>query len=170
VLYLWRRQHSDDHLQDTAIEYQGVILDMAAVHAGKNSECRVPHLVWRANGVAITTSCGATPLRLTADHLVFTARGLLRADNVKVSDMLFSDEAQQKPCTVTQVSPEHSAQRYFGLNCRHSTVIAAGIKTSTFGSLHTLPSLWMRTVSFFAGPHRASIWGDYISSFWSASK
>ena len=35
-------------------------------------ECRVPHRM-RSVGVAIYTTCGPDPLRLTRDHLVFTA-------------------------------------------------------------------------------------------------
>jgi len=86
------------------------------------------------------------------------------AGAVRVGDVVFGDEAQRVPCKVTRVTSEKQ-QSYFGLNCLHSVVLADGIKTSTFGSLHTLPSLWMKWVGFVAGIERASRWGDRIVNF-----
>lgn len=64
------------------------------------------------------------------------------------------------------VVSSHAARcRFFGLNCLRSVVLAEGIKTSTFGSLHTIPSLWMSYVGHVFGVEKASRWGDAVASF-----
>ena len=148
--------------KDSTISYKGESMTLAQLRG--HAECAVPHEVV-ADGVRIETACSAQrALRLTADHLVFTARGLAAAGSVRVGDVVFGDEEQRVPCKVTRVTGERQ-QSYFGLNCLRSVVLADGVKTSTFGSLHTLPSLWMKWVGAAAGIERASRWGDNIVSF-----
>ncbi len=93
--------------------------------AGEHSnDCHVPH-VMQANGVHVETSCNAKPLRLTNDHLVYTASGLRRASSLIKGDVLYSDMEQHKECAVKNVKGEFN-QKYFGLNCRKSDVLADG--------------------------------------------
>ncbi len=94
---------------------------LAGAHSG---ECHVPHVI-QADGVQVDTSCGPRPLRLTNDHLVYTATGLRRASSLVKGDVLFSDMEQHKECTVKDVKGEFN-QKYFGLNCRKSEVITDG--------------------------------------------
>lgn len=151
--------------KDTVIEYEGRTLDLDKVRTGENPDCRIPHTVWRI-GITIKTSCTVNNLRLTADHLVFTHRGMLQAGEIRPGDVLFADLAETKPCHVLVASIEPTPQEYIGLNCRISVVLASGLKTSTFGRLHTLPAFWMQYVSLIFGAHRASTWGDYLASIW----
>jgi hypothetical protein len=149
--------------EETRVTYNDQVFSMRDFE--KHSECVIPHVV-SSDGVRIETSCtkkGAA-LRLTDDHLVFSSNGLVAAGNVRVGDILFSDEDEQHICSVVRVSRE-TGQKYFGLNCHKSVVLADGIKTSTFGSLHTLPALWMSWVGRLAGIDRASRWGDTIVTF-----
>lgn len=149
---------------ETEISYNGKTLRMHELVSGQHSECVVPHVV-TSDGVRVETSCGARQaLRLTHDHLVFSGRGLVPAGELREGDVLFGDEQQQQVCRVTRVSVER-AQQYFGLNCHKSVVLANGIKTSTFGSLHTVPALWMKYVGATFGIERASRWGDAIVTF-----
>lgn len=108
-------------------------------------------------------TCGAKPLRLSADHLVYTARGLLAANNVRTGDVMFADHEQTRACHVTTVTTESA--HYFGLNCPNSIVLADGIKASTFGTYHTVPALWMRVMSSLVGVDRASRIGDTFASW-----
>ena len=149
--------------EDTVIEYNGEKHTQASLDKG-HSECRIPHVVV-AHGVAIHTTCSGKPLRLTKTHLVFTAHGLVKAEQVQKGDVLYKDLDQVDECTVVSVAQESEQQKYFGLNCLSSVVLADGVKTSTFGDLHTLPSLWMSWVGRVAGIERASKWGDAIASF-----
>jgi len=55
-------------------------------------------------------------------------------------------------------------QKYFGLNCEESDVLADGYKTSTFGTYHILPSLWMKFSSRLIGIDAASMIGDALAS------
>ena len=50
-------------------------------------------------------------------------------------------------------------KRYFGLNCEESVVLANGLKTSTFGEFHEVPSLWMKFSSKVFGVKMASFIG-----------
>ena len=130
--------------------------------ADSNLECRVPHVV-KSDGVRITTaghgSRGAGVLRLTGDHLVFTGRGLIGADQITTADTLFGPTGER----ITVASIDHeSNQVYFGLNCLESVVYANGIRTSTFGRYHKIPELWMKYAGSLLGVHRASSIGDSI--------
>jgi len=138
-------------------------ITMQSALAGEHSnDCHVPH-VMQANGVKVETSCNAKPLRLTNDHLVYTTTGLRRASSLVNGDGLFSDVDQQHQCIVKEVKGEYN-QKYFGLNCRKSDVLADGVKTSTFGIRHTIPAAWMKYGSVILGVERASRWGDKIVS------
>lgn len=149
---------------DTEITYDGEPLDLAAVKRGDHADCVTPHIVTSASGVVIETVCNSKTLRLTSDHLVFSSRGLVAASRVQPSDDLYLDMEQLHHCKVTSVRNESSAQEYFGLNCRQSIVLADGYKTSTFGTLHVLPGVWMRYASVVLGVHRASRIGDAFAS------
>jgi hypothetical protein len=120
----------------------------------------VPH-VTRANGVVIT--CGDNVLRVTSDHLIYTQRGLVAGANIVAGDRLFtSEDGDHSFCVVTSIVGEY-AQSYFGLNCAaNSVVLANGIRSSSFGTLHILPSLWMYYGSMLLGLRRASELGDWI--------
>ncbi len=128
----------------------------------KHAECRIPHRV-QARGVVIETTCGTPVLRLTEDHLVFTSTGLRAASELTPSDIVFSDEDQSATCRVLRVSKEATDQRNFGLNCLHSEVLANGVKCSTFGKYHFIPSTWMSWTGRLIGVERASRWGDAIA-------
>jgi hypothetical protein len=126
--------------------------------------CAIPHVV-HSDGVVIHTSCPKSKaLRLTRDHLVFTARGLVAAGDIKVHDFLFTDKAEKNTCQVVKVEKEER-QTYFGLNCEDSVVLANGYKASTFGYTHTIPSLWMKYASKVVGLEKASAYGDRIVEF-----
>lgn len=128
-----------------------------------HAECRIPHKVV-ANGVKIETDQGHI-LRLTDDHLIFTSRGLIAASKVVSGDTLFTTLStsmnNNEMCHVLRVAAE-TGQTYFGLNCLESTVLANGIKTSTFGKYHAVPAWWMRLVGSFLGAHKASSIGDSV--------
>jgi len=147
----------------TVITYNDEHLTLPALLAGRVPECVVPHVV-SSDGVAVHTSCSAQALRLTPDHLVYSARGLLAASELRVNDIVFSDVNEQVSCNVTSTDAE-AHQRYFGLNCENSVVLANGIKTSAFGVYHTVPTLWMKIASSLVGVKRASAWGDAIAAF-----
>jgi len=125
-------------------------------------ECAIPHEPF-TNGVAITTDCNAKPLRLTADHLVFTQRGLIAAGSVVRGDVVYSKEDRTTTCKVLSNKVDNS-QHYFGLNCRSSEVLADGILTSTFGKYHSVPSMWMKLASAVVGVQRASQFGDSLAT------
>jgi hypothetical protein len=103
-------------------------------------------------------------LRLTEDHLVFTATGLRPASELSVGDIIFADLAQTHRCQVIDVSKETEDQTYFGLNCIESIVLANGIKTSSYGKYHTIPAFWMKHASKVVGIERASSIGDTIAN------
>ena len=130
-------------------------------------DCRVPHVIRLSDGVQIETTCntGNAPLRLTGDHLVFTARGLVAAASLVANrDILFADLDQKQECRVTRVTPEMTPQTYFGLNCLESQVLANGLKTSTFDHYHTIPAIWMSWLGSALGLERASRWGDTMAT------
>jgi hypothetical protein len=76
--------------------------------------------------------------------------------------MLFSDMAEQHQCQIVTVGKEKTVQKYFGLNCYESQVLASGLKSSTFEKLHSIPSFWMAIMGRILGIKRASEYGDYI--------
>jgi hypothetical protein len=145
--------------KDTFITYKGTAaLKMADLE--HHPECRIPHKVI-ADGVKIDTDSGHS-LRLTNDHLVFTAsRGLVPAIELQMGEKLFTTVSDDSTSSVIRITPE-KGELYFGLNCLHSEVLANGIKTSTFGSYHVIPSWWMSGVGRIIGPKRASSIGDAI--------
>lgn len=152
--------------ESTVISYKGKDYPLSSL---PKDECRVPHIV-TANGLAIEIDCDKsqknTLLRLTPDHLVFGSKGLVPASSLSVGDIVFSDLEEKEEgssCRVKSIAHE-SGERYFGLNCRESVVLANGIKTSTFGRYHTIPSLWMKCISAIFGVERASLIGDWIAS------
>jgi hypothetical protein len=147
--------------ESSRITYDNQELSMADFES--HPACRIPHKVV-ADGVSIATSCGSTPLRLTNTHLVFTKKGLKKAGELKKDDVVFSDLNQKTQCTVLSVTEEKD-EKYFGLNCLKSVVLANGIKASTFGDIHTLPAVWMSWVGSVAGIDRASKWGVSIEAF-----
>jgi hypothetical protein len=147
--------------ESTKISYKDSIYSLEEFSA--HPECRIPHIV-SSNGVSISTTCGSSQLRLTADHLVFTSKGLVTASSLSAGDILFSDLKETQQCRVTKITAE-TDQRYFGLNCLESTVLANGIKTSTFGRLHSIPATWMSWTGSVFGIEKASRWGDNFVEF-----
>lgn len=145
--------------KSTSIVYKGLPLSLSALP----EDCRIPHRV-RSNGVAIYTSCDNRPLRLTADHLVFTAAsGLKPAGELHTHEILFGDLDETQQCKILRITQEHD-QLYFGLNCLESVVLANGLKTSTFGTYHSLPAAWMSWAGSILGIDRASRWGDALAT------
>lgn len=158
--------------ESTLISYKGESFSLKQLKGRLVADCKVPHLV-QARGVVIEASCSGTTarapqsrktLRLTGDHLVYTARGLQPASELLSGDTIFADLAQETPCRVTRVSQETTDQTYFGLNCVESIVLADGIKTSTFGKYHAIPALWMKYASKLLGIEKASSIGDSFAS------
>lgn len=159
--------------KDTIITYNNSGLleyfTLADVRNGKNSHCVVPHIVKTSGLNIITTSESPQKhtiqtLRLTPEHLVYTARGLMRADQLILNDVVyrdFNEQLSEKIVTITHDSNEE----YFGLNCIESDVLANGYKTSTFGVTHNIPAFWMKYGSYMLGIHRASYIGDRFAAF-----
>lgn len=150
--------------ESTLITYQGFKLTL-----DHPEPCYVPHVLeQQTDGIIIETSEYA--VWLTAAHLVYSqARGLVRADSlVPHVDVVFADLDEHEPLPVLAVRQESSPQRYFALNCpAGSNVLANGIKTSTFDTLHMLPALWMRLLSPLLGIERTSKAGDWLAAkFW----
>lgn len=151
--------------RDTLITYQGRTLRRDEIH--QHPECTVPHTVW-AKGVRVTARCDDnTPhvLRVTQGHLVYSNVGLVAASALKQGHHVYADLDQRSVCTVVSVEREEQSQPYFGLNCLTSHVLADGLKTSTFETVHTLPALWMHVVGRLAGIERASYLGDCLASW-----
>lgn len=159
------------------------ILTYNDIIENREPHCLVPHLV-RSSGVAIKTTCTtfhanalsnenshthqhqhliSRILRLTHNHLVFTSTGLVSAGSLNVNDIIYEDINQRHACRIVSIEEEYD-QEYFGLNCLESVVLANGYKASTFGSLHYIPSYWMKYASKFIGLKRASKFGDMISN------
>lgn len=130
-------------------------------HSQSHPECRIPHVV-ESDGVRIETECGQS-LRLTDDHLVYTPHGLVPAASIVRADTVYTSLDESKSCAVKSLTHERK-QRYFGLNCRESVVLANGIKTSTFGRYHQIPAAWMKYAGALIGIERASAIGDVIAT------
>jgi hypothetical protein len=152
--------------ESTRISYKGgapqTLSDFQRQASDDAKECHVPHVVRSSNGVRIETTCTSTsaPLRVTGDHLLYSARGLVAASLLVQGDILYADLAQLHECRILRVVHEDKEQLYFGLNCLESEVVADGYKASTFGHYHVIPSFWMKYVSKVVGVERASRWGD----------
>ena len=148
---------------DSMIDYKGVEYTYKELLQGKEPECIIPHSPF-SRGVVIATSCGKTA-RVTDTHLMATTKGFQLAYSLKVGDVLFGDYHEEH-CTVTSVQKEMSIQKYFGLNCVHSEVLVSGLRASTFGDFHTLPSWYMTYVGGLVGSDAASTIGGYIAEWY----
>jgi hypothetical protein len=148
---------------DTKIDYKGVEYTYEELKAGKEPECTVPHTP-ASKGVVITTSCDKT-VRVTDTHLMATTKGFQLAYSLKAGDVLYGDYDKEM-CTVKSVEKEKTTQQYFGLNCVHSEVLASGLRASTFGDFHTLPSWYMTYVGGLVGTETASSLGEYIAEWY----
>jgi hypothetical protein len=122
----------------------------------------VPHLV-TAVGVVIRTPCGP-PVRVTTSHLMATPNGFLRAGDLQVGGFVFAGAEGEKACEVVGVDMEASPHEYFGLNCLHSEVVVDGLRASTFGDYHALPSSFMHYVGHVVGISRASRLADSLAN------
>ena len=133
--------------------------------SSSESGCVVPHVV-QAKGVAIFTDCKTkrNPLIVTRDHLVATENGWQEAGTLSLGSVIFGSLDYSQRCRVIAVKVQVVSERYFGLNCPHSTVLANGFVTSTFARLHQIPAFWMRHMSAWVGIHRASAWGDSLAN------
>jgi len=150
--------------KDSNVElHDGSAVTLASL--GRHSpKCAVPHVHENILGVKIETACkGTKPLRLTADHLVYTQKGLVAAGTIRAGDYLYRDMAETQQCEVTGTFKEFGT--YYALNCEESTVRTEGFKTSTFGYNHAIPSAWMRYASKVFGVQRASAIGDSVANF-----
>jgi hypothetical protein len=148
---------------DSKIDYKGVEYTYEELKAGKEPECTVPHSPF-SKGVVISTSCDKT-VRVTDTHLMATTKGFQLAYSLKTGDVMFGDYGKET-CTVQSVEKEKTTQQYFGLNCVHSEVLASGLRASTFGDFHTLPSWYMTYVGGMIGSETASLLGEYITEWW----
>lgn len=146
--------------KDTQILYKGALLMLSDFQKG-HSECTIPHVVV-ADGVRIFTKDDHV-LRLTNDHLVFTSRGLVAAGELLVGEKLFKSLSEDTSTVIVKISRE-TGQSYFGLNCLESVVLASSIKTSTFGSYHSVPAFWMRVAGKILGIQTASSIGDRFAT------
>ena len=168
----WNENEDDDDVcfhVDSKINYKGVEYTYEELKAGKEPECTVPHSP-SSKGVIITTSCDKT-VRVTDTHLLATTKGFQLAYSLKAGDVLFGDygnenENESEKCTVISVEKEKTTQQYFGLNCVHSEVLASGLRASTFGDFHTLPSWYMTYVGSVLGADTASALGDYVAEWY----
>ena len=149
------------HVEST-IDYKGVEYTYEELKAGKEPECTVPHTPF-SKGVVISTSCDKT-VRVTDTHLMSTTKGFQLAYSLKSGDVLFGDYDKEM-CIVQAVEKETITQQYFGLNCVHSEVLASGLRASTFGDFHTLPSWYMTYVGGLVGLETASFLGEYIAEW-----
>jgi len=151
---------------ESVINYRGKDYTMEQLKAGKEPECKVPHTP-QSRGVVISTSCNKT-VRVTDTHLIATSTGFQTAVSLKEGDVLFGSMDDDVKCTVLSNKKETSGQQYFGLNCLHSEVLVDGIRASTFGDFHTLPSWYMYYSGMVVGPDLASRVGAYVAEWYMA--
>jgi hypothetical protein len=157
---------------DSLITYKDKIYTHSQLVNGEEPECTVPHSPL-SKGVVVETLCTDDQsilvtnktLRVTDTHLVATTRGFQLAYSLKKGDILFGGFADTvgEKCVVELVRKEMSIQTYFGLNCLHSEVLSDGIRVSTFGDFHTLPSWYMTYVGGLVGAETASVIGDFVT-------
>jgi hypothetical protein len=148
---------------ETIIDYKGVKYTYEDLKAGKEAECVVPHSPF-SRGVVVSTSCDKV-VRVTDTHLLATTKGFQLAYSLKPGDILFGGYDDQM-CVVRSVKREETIQQYFGLNCVHSEVLASGLRASTFGDFHTLPSWYMNYVGSIFGSESASLVGEYVAEWY----
>jgi vesicle-associated membrane protein 7 len=150
--------------ESTQLTYNGKSYSMQELE--KSTECRIPHVVTE-DGLSITTSCGPTPLRLTKDHLVSSEiHGkvhFVRAGTLTPGSIIFSDVERQTRCSVTSIAQE-TGQKYFGMNCLESIVLADNVLCSTFGNFHVIPAVYMKWMGNVVGVHTASRIGDHVAT------
>jgi hypothetical protein len=151
--------------KDSLIQFASSDKKLSLTELKSHKACHIPHVV-KADGLKFTTSCpNAAALRVTKKHLVFTQRGLVLAESVRVGDFLFQNFEESGSCQVTQIDVEHQ-QEYFGLNCAiDSIVLADGFKASVFGNYHQVPAMFMKVMSKVMGVEKASNLGDKLASF-----
>ncbi len=153
----------------TVINYNGKRWALKDFQTGIEPECVIPHLV-KATGVELEIVCPHfyLDLTLTPDHLVFTDLGYVAAGKLTFSHQLFyrADGGDLQKCSLQKKTLRTEEEVYFGLNCLESQVAANGVLVSTFGHLHQLPAMWMRTVGSIFGIKAASSWGDLLASVW----
>jgi hypothetical protein len=169
VSIMWSDDDGDDdafcfHVE-SKIDYKGVEYTYEELKAGKEPECSIPHSP-SSKGVVITTSCDNKTVRVTDTHLMATTKGFQLAYSLKAGDVLFGGYSNTDMCTVVSVEKEKTTQQYFGLNCVHSEVLASGLRASTFGDFHTLPSWYMTYVGGLVGTDAASSLGEYIAEWY----
>ena len=119
--------------------------------------------------MAITSSCNASVLHVTPDHLVLTLeKGFVEARHlVPGTDVVFSDTALKTRCLVSNAQFAPRKALFFGLNCLDdSIVIANGIVVSAFGTFHRGPALWIRISSRILGLRVASRVGEFFASLY----
>ena len=158
--------------ESTIITYKGARYTMTELLNGAEPECHVPHTP-SARGVVVSASCSgeereAKQVRLTDTHLVATSKGYQLAHTLRAGDMLFGDAEGSQSCSVINITKEERSAKYFGLNCVHSEVLADGLRTSTFGDFHTLPSWYMYYAGLALGPESASRLGDAVADVYAA--
>lgn len=130
------------------------------------NDCRVPHVVESSRGIRIHCSYGDAEKRVlvTREHLIMVKNtGYKKAEHVNENDILFADFEERKECRVTKVDQVLSHEKYFGLNCLESEVLANEIKCSTFGNVHSIPSYWMKIIGNAIGVDKASKIGDLLA-------
>lgn len=149
---------------DSLIDYRGVEYTYQELLSGHVSECTIPHSPFSV-GVIVTTSCEKT-LRVTDTHLIATTKGFQLAYSLKPGDVLFGDYSDSNHCVVKSVEKESTQQQYFGLNCVHSEVLVSGLRASTFGDFHTLPSWYMTYVGTVLGADYASQLGVLVAEWY----
>ena len=149
---------------DSEINYKGIDYTYEDLLNGKEPECTVPHSP-KSRGVRIITSCNRTA-RVTDTHLLATPNGFRMAYSLKIGEILFSSYSDDSFCSVVSVEKESNDQNYFGLNCVFSEVLVSGLRASTFGDFHTLPSWYMAYVGPFLGAKITSRLGTHIAEWY----
>jgi len=150
--------------EESLITYKTSVYTYAELLAGKEPECVVPHSVF-GEGLVIHTSCEPSVpgrVRVTGSHLVATPAGFRPANDLRAGDIVLSSIDGKQQCAVTAVDHDRSVQKYFGLNCLHSEVLVDGVRASTFGDYHALPSMFMYVVGNIFGVPIASRYGSYL--------
>lgn len=173
--YCHGSDNGDDNIcfhTSSTVTYKGKMYSYSELEAGNEPECSVPHTP-RSRGLVIISECLESnytkvnkTLRVTDTHLVATTKGFQLAYSLKAGDILFGGYADSDTCVVLTVEKEDKFETYFGLNCIHSEILVNGIRVSTFGDFHTLPSWYMAYVGVMMGPSSASAVGEFISDLY----
>lgn len=124
-------------------------------------ECTVPHKVVRMDGLCAHMADGQE-ICLSPDHLVWQHNSPARADTLFPSGLLMTQ--YNTTSSIVRISRDYGPRVYFGLNCANTSIVHVnGIKASTFGSYHALPSLWMYWASKIVGITWASRIGSFLA-------